>query len=108
MKNILKLKTYQEIKDVINQREKFVLKSFIIYKKPVKVVLAKLSIGILSSKKFGNAVQRNYARRRIIACLNEVIDRIDCNFVYVFIPRNYLIKGDYQKVLQELKSFFKI
>lgn len=107
IKNIIKLKTYSEIKKVINEGEKCVLPYFIIYRTKNPAISSSVLLGILLSRKFGKAVKRNYARRRIIALLNQYKDIISKNYIYVFIPRWSLIKKEYHKIQSETEKFFK-
>lgn len=110
MKYIFKLKKYSEIKNVINNGEKSFTKSFILYKQPILNVQDKenrVIIGILLSKKFGNAVKRNYAKRRIVAAINQCFCDINKNFIYVFIPKRQLIVREYQAILKEITEGLK-
>lgn len=106
MKHLEKLKTYSQIKNVINNGEKILLKTAVVYKMPTKEPKEKPQIGILSSKKFGNAVKRNYAKRRIVAAINK-LEPIDKDFIFVFIPRQQILKIIFSKMLKEFESVLK-
>ena len=104
MKKFEKIKTYKEIKNITNIGKKHVLKSCIIYEIIEEKEVSQ--IGILLSKKFGNAVKRNFARRRIVATLNEIEVKINSQKTLVFIPRNQIIKMEYAKILAEISCLF--
>ena len=106
MKHLEKLKTYSQIKNVINNGEKILLKTAVVYKIPTTEPSTKPQIGILSSKKFGNAVKRNYAKRRIVAAINK-LEPIDKDFIFVFIPRQQILKIIFSKMLKEFQSVLK-
>ena len=54
-------------------------------------------IGITTSKKIGNAVERNRARRVIRAAYREIEDKINGNYDFVFVARS---RTKYQKSTQ--------
>ena len=54
-------------------------------------------IGITTSKKIGNAVERNRSRRVIRAAYREIEDRINGNYDIVFVARS---RTKYQKSTQ--------
>ena len=54
-------------------------------------------IGITTSKKIGNAVERNRSRRVIRAAYREIEDRINGNYDFVFVARS---RTKYQKSTQ--------
>ena len=54
-------------------------------------------IGITTSKKIGNAVERNRSRRIIRAAYREIEDRINGNYDIVFVARS---RTKYQKSTQ--------
>ncbi len=101
MKFINKIKTYSEIKAITNSAEKQVFKSFIAYKTENS---ENLKIGILLSKKFGKAVKRNFARRRLIASLNNLPK--NSRGTIVFIPRNKILTIDFEELKKEVVSIF--
>jgi ribonuclease P protein component len=98
MFQIEKIKTYQEIKAITTKGEKFVFKSAIVYKVKTENTIR---IGILSSRKFGNAVKRNFAKRRIIGALHMIKKVGSMNLV--FIPRNQILKMDFDEIKNEFK-----
>lgn len=102
MKNFDKIKTYKEIKYITKVGKKIILHSAIIYKG--RAVEDKAKIGILISRKFGNAVKRNKAKRRILSALNYV------NYVnyreVVLIPKKNLLLMNFEDLKSEIESLF--
>ncbi len=99
MAKIEKVKTYKEIKSITNKGEKLIFKSAIIYKISAKT---NFRIGILTSRKFGNAVKRNFAKRLIIASLNAI--KKDFEGDIVFIPRNQILTMNFEEIKEEFKK----
>jgi ribonuclease P protein component len=89
---------YTEIKKITQSGEKFVLKSCIAYKIPAE----KWKFGILISKKFGNAVKRNLAKRRIRAALTLIKEKPKIHLV--FIPRQQVLNINFEAMQEELKN----
>lgn len=106
MKYFYKLKKYSEIKFVIDNGEKIILKSCIIYKLEVSKIKVKNNercvIAFLLSKKFGKANKRNIARRLLFAGLTKNASEINKSFAYVFIPRAKVLSMTFEKLVQEL------
>ena len=63
-------------------------------------------IGFTVSKKIGNAVKRNRARRRIKALFAEFANRLN-NGKYVFIAKVEINTIDYKNLKNDLKYSFK-
>lgn len=63
--------------------------------------------GITTSKKIGNAVERNRSRRVIRAALSEIEDSITGNWDIVFVARSKTSKVKMQRVLQEMTEHFE-
>ena len=55
------------------------------YKKLLKKNSNYLNISIVTKKKIGNAVQRNFCKRRIKNLVNEVSKKISLNFNYSYL-----------------------
>lgn len=64
-------------------------------------------IGITSSKKIGNAVERNRARRVIRAAFSQLEPRLKGNFDIVFVARTRTTRVKMQKVLEQMENQFK-
>lgn len=104
MKNFNKIKLHKDIKNITKTGEKTVFNFAIVYKVKNLEDVQKLNIGILTSKKFGNAVSRNKARRRLIGAINKL--KINSQDSVVFIPRNYILKIDFNDIVTKLGSLF--
>lgn len=64
-------------------------------------------IGLIASRKVGNAVQRNFCKRRIRAAFRELEYDSGNAFQAVIIARKNLINCDYQDFKKELLKFLK-
>ena len=64
-------------------------------------------IGITTSKKIGNAVQRNRSRRVIRAAYYELEPKIVGSWDFVFVARSLTSKVKMQQVSEEMKRHFK-
>ena len=107
MKKFEKIKTYKEIKGITLAGKKHVLDSFIIYETSDLASQEMPYIGILISKKFGIAVKRNFAKRRILAMLNDLnLEGLKGKKI-TFIPRNKILKIDYKKIASEFTTALK-
>ncbi len=65
-------------------------------------------IGITTSKKIGNAVERNRSRRVIRAAYSQLEDRINGNWDFVFVARSRTSKVKMQQVLNDMQDQFKM
>ncbi len=64
----------------------------------------KCRIGITSSKKIGNAVERNRARRVIRAAFTQLEGRIDGSWDFVFVARSRTAQVKMQCVLHDMEQ----
>ena len=64
-------------------------------------------IGITTSKKIGNAVERNRSRRVIRAAYSVLEPRLNGNWDFVFVARSKTSKVKMQQVLSEMQGHFK-
>ena len=102
MKNFDKIKKYTEIKNITKIGQKHIFNFGIIYTLNKAGVNKKLRFGVLISKKFGNAVKRNKAKRRITACLNAI--KPNSLLDVVFIPRNQIIELEFKIIAQKVQE----
>ncbi len=63
--------------------------------------------GITTTKKVGNAVCRNRARRLIRAAMRSVLDRFDNRFDYVFVARERILQAKSYQVAAAMKGCLK-
>ena len=81
---------------------------------PVLVTYAQRSrldgcrLGITTSKKIGNAVQRNRSRRIIRAAYRELEPKIDGNWDFVFVARSKTSAVKMQEVLTAMENHFSL
>lgn len=61
-------------------------------------------VGITTSKKIGNAVQRNRSRRVIRAAFSQLEGSINGGWDFVFVARSRTSKVKMQVVLEEMKT----
>ena len=61
-------------------------------------------VGISVSKKLANAVGRNRMRRRIRACVMQVLKDRSAGFDLVFVARRELIAADFGRVLKAVET----
>ena len=67
-----------------------------------------IRVGIIASKKLGNAVQRNYAKRRIRALFNKVLLKTDINKKdYVIVGKKGILFEKFDSLYEELNLMFK-
>ena len=77
-------------------------------RKPFKAAKHSSRYGIVVSKKVGNAVQRNFIKRRIRALLNNINFSFEKKSVdYVFVARKNLIKIKFSALYIELCDALK-
>jgi len=82
---VISLKNNEDFKSLLKGR-KLSNKYFVMfYKKLLKKNSNYLNISIVTKKKLGNAVQRNFCKRRFKNIVNEIIKKISLNFKYSYL-----------------------
>lgn len=82
---IIALKNNEDFKSLLKGR-KLSNKYFVMfYKKLIKKNSKNLNISIVTKKKLGNAVKRNFCKRRIKNLVNEAVKKISVNFNYSYL-----------------------
>ena len=82
---VVSLKNNEDFKSLLKGR-KLSNKYFVMfYKKLLKKNSNYLNISIVTKKKLGNAVQRNFCKRRFKNIVNEIIKKISLNFNYSYL-----------------------
>ena len=105
-----KIKKSHEFSSVFKTGKYLKLSSLVIqYKiKPFKAANYSSRYGIVVSKKVGNAVQRNFIKRRIRALLKDINFSFEKNsFDYVFVARKNLINIKFSALYIELCDALK-
>ncbi len=70
----------------------------------VKNTVGNFRIGISVSKKLTNAVKRNRLKRRIRACITQVLHGHTKGYDVVFIARSDLLTASYKQILQTVEQ----
>ena len=82
---VVALKNNEDFKSLLKGR-KLSNKYFVMfYKKLLKKNSNYLNISIVTKKKLGNAVQRNFCKRRFKNIVNEIVKKISLNFNYSYL-----------------------
>ena len=85
IKKILSLSKNEDFKNIL-KGNKLSNKYFVMfYKKLLKKNSNNLNISIVTKKKLGNAVKRNFCKRRFKSLVNEAVKKISLNFNYSYL-----------------------
>ena len=93
---IVSLKNNEDFKNIL-KGNKLSNKYFVMfYKKLLKKNSNNLNISIVTKKKLGNAVKRNFCKRRFKSLVNEAVKKISLNFnySYLILAKEYSLKKD--------------
>ena len=74
---------------------------------PRAAALEPVRVGFTASRKVGNAVARNRARRRLRAVAREVLDHAEPGNDFVLIARPATVQRDYQALVSDLVAGLK-
>ena len=96
------LKLNKEFKRAYYQGKNKVTPYFICYR--IKNRQLGFRYGITTSKKVGNAVMRNRARRLLRAAIMEIQDRFEPNYDYVFVARERILSVKSNTVSAAMKK----
>ena len=75
---------------------------------PRAAQLEAVRVGFTASRKVGNAVARNRARRRLRASAREVLDHAEPGNDFVLIARPATVERDYQALVGDLVAGLKL
>lgn len=89
---------------VAGTRRKWITPSFIVQVKPGHQEGESIAVGFTASKKVGNAVKRNRARRRLKEAVRITIKETgQTGWAYVFIARESAVSYPFEKILSDMK-----
>ncbi len=104
--NAEKLKKSKEYYSVFTNGRKISSRNFSLQFLDVKI--NNVRVGITASKKLGNAVKRNFAKRRIRSLINKVSARTFISFKdYVIVAKKGVLSEKFDALQEELKLLFK-
>ena len=101
---IKKLKLNKEFRRLYGKGKAFVSPFVVTY--ILKNRYGEARIGITTGKKLGNAVNRNRARRIIIAAFRENLQHLESGYDFVFVARTRILSLKSTDVKQILKEHF--
>ena len=109
MKRRYSLKGRTLFKETYADGKKFHLKGLTLYIKRIENTgnTKTIRFGIVTKKKIGNAVFRNFIKRRIRSICREYIPQIDINCNIILIPGIQICKSDYDILQVTLEALFK-
>ena len=106
---IVALKNSEDFKKLL-KGHKLSNKYFVMfYKKLLKKNSNNLNISIVTKKKLGNAVKRNFCKRRFKSLVNEIVRKISLNFNYSYLilaKDNALKKDSFEDLKKTMFSEF--
>lgn len=105
MKNYVNLNKNYEFQRIYKYGKSFILPSLVVYINRNRENQKK--IGITTSRKIGNAVRRNRARRVIKEAFNVLNKHIKNGFSLVFVARVRTCEVKMQVILKEMENHIK-
>lgn len=106
MKKSYRIKKEAEFQAIMQLKNTFANRNFVIYTNPVEQ--AHFRVGLSVGKRVGNAVTRNYVKRVIRMNLQQLEHRIDPNVNLIIIARPNIIKLSASEVKKNLEHVFKL
>lgn len=106
MKKSYRIKKEAEFQAIMQLKNTFANRNFVIYTKPIEQ--AHFRVGLSVGKRIGNAVTRNYVKRVIRASLQQLENRIDPNTNLIIIARPNITKLSASDVKKNLEHVFKL
>ena len=101
---IINLKNNKNFSNIIKLRIKWVSLSFILYIAPTNQQNI-INLGIISSKKVGNAIKRNYCKRKLRAIAKNNLRLVKyLGYNYVIIIKNNCVTINYHQIDKEFKQ----
>lgn len=106
MKKSYRIKKETEFQSIMQLKNTFANRNFVIYLKSVEQ--EHFRVGLSVGKKVGNAVQRNYIKRVIRDNLYQLKSQIDPNVDLIIIARPNIINLSAAEVKKNLEHVFKL
>ena len=106
---IIALKNNEDFKSLLKGRKLSNRYFVMFYKKLIKKNSKNLNISIVAKKKLGNAVKRNFCKRRIKNLVNEAVKKISVNFNYSYLilaKDNALKKNSFEDLKKTMFAEF--
>ena len=106
---ISSLSKNQDFKTILTGKKISNKYSTIFFKKLSDKNNKKLNLSIITKKKIGSAVQRNFIKRRIKSIMNETIKKIkiNLNYSYLLIVRRTVCDDKYENIKNKLMTDFE-
>ena len=106
---ISSLSKNQDFKTILTGKKISNKYSTIFFKKLSDKNNKKLNLSIITKKKIGSAVQRNFIKRRIKSIVNETIKKIkiNLNYSYLLIVRRTVYDDKYENIKNKLMTDFE-
>lgn len=110
MTQLFGLKKNPHFKIALNKGQKWVTKSFVLVACPLSVIDSfqeindQIGFGIIASKKVGNAIYRNKAKRRLREIIRLHLPPLGKRgYLYLFIARKEILTYDFAQLPKDLK-----
>lgn len=107
MRKSYRIKKEQEFQKIIQTRQSFANRNFVVYIMK-KNVQSHFRVGISVGKKVGNAVRRNRVKRQIRQALFELKEDISSEYNFVVIARPAVIHLSTREVKQNIRHVLKL
>lgn len=107
MRKSYRVKSEQDFQKVFNYKKSIANKYFIVYQiKQTK--LNHFRVGISVGKKIGNAVQRNFVKRRIRAVIYQMSNQINTDVDFIIIARPNVGQLSYKEFYKNIMHVLMI
>lgn len=104
MKDIVTLKKSRDFNRIYSRGKSYVTSSLVVY--VLKSRRKEVRIGITTSKKIGNAVQRNRARRLIRESCRKIISNVKPGYDIVLVARKRTVQVKCDVVFKAITQLF--
>lgn len=105
MKKINRLKKNHDIAKIVQKRQRIGKDNFIVYYQPSNEEISKVAFSV--SKKYGNSVERNKAKRIARSICQKIIKEVK-NYNFVIVIKLNSKNKEYIELEQELLFIFKM